>query len=624
MTFSMFDIPEVQAFLKRRLRVPSNDGGAVAPVPRAGVDVEAAPAPQMNFEPMAAPPPRPDYAAQLGQTLAGMGAKAAPEPKLADGSPLPSPRMPKLPDTVPRLPLPPLPILKYGRGGTLKKKGEVGYVGDATEANPTGKEAVINKSGETEIVPIEQVARSLGIPRLSLFDELAEQQNALAAPIESPATRARVVSPEEVREQDAPELASQPSAYRLRGIDPSFVETDRTLPPGGVSHQATLNERAGVTDPIRYYDDGSGTERAVNAQTRERLAKPVEFATNRQIQRELEGAPRDNNGLLRSMGASAQRAARGGFPALLGGLIGGAVDRSADEQAAYAENMARGREQVGVVNALARDGASAELAMQKPDLERQKVDLKRRYDTWRIQSGNRKQDSLEAYRDFMATLGDRRTQTAEGQLELAREYRTVIQPEQFDRTYNQRVAQFDQLFNQRESQFTRRQSQQQRQFDQTFGLNVDKYLEGARHNLAGEGLKTFDVATKDRIPRLKSIYSEIERWQKRSAANEVTPSVANDTIEELQAEAMQIASQIEAVRDAVLSGASAPALPAPNNATPVRPNARRGAAAVRPLPSATRSAAPMLNESDIRAHAAREGLNADELVRRARARGAIR
>lgn len=34
--------------------------------------------------------------------------------------------------------------------------------------------------------------------------------------------------------------------------------------------------------------------------------------------------------------------------------------------------------------------------------------------------------------------GDRRADTAEGRLELEREYRTVIQPEQFNRTFEQR------------------------------------------------------------------------------------------------------------------------------------------------------------------------------------------
>lgn len=419
---------------------------------------------------------------------------------------------------------------------------------------------------------------------------------AINAPTDTaPATRARTVKPvDPVVSGEVARRADLP------------VETDRTLPAG----DPTLEPLEAMPPHI---------ETSATPATRERIAAPSEQPWQKTMREyraqlaalEADENPKDRNGKVTSVLQGLGR----GF--LRGGVMGAAAEGirsgfapNADERIARDEKKGKVIARMGRANTLRKaddeheqSSAQTEWLRKRPDIEAGKVDLKRRYDEWRMSSTNRRQDSLEAYREFMMTLGDRRASTAEGRLDLEREWKTIIQPGQFERT-----------FGQREDHFTRRQNQQQRQFDQTFGLRVDDYIEKQRHNLVGESQKTFDVAVKGRVERLKSIHTEIERWQKRKADNSTRPGEADEYISDLQAEALGLAGQIEAAREMVLSGTPAASTghPAPSLAPPVRRNV--------PGASTSRPAAPLANEADIRARAIERGLDPDVAVQRARAR----
>lgn len=332
----------------------------------------------------------------------------------------------------------------------------------------------------------------------------------------------------------------------------------------------------------------------------------------------LEPEAGDRDGRLKSALKTAGRRflQGGGIVGAVAGAVEGAVDPATNEREAQQRQRAQDRALAGELLGSEKEHAALELAQQKPGLERDKVQNKRRYDDWRMKSSDRKQDTAENYVRWRMADGDARARSREGRDELMREWRLHIQPEQFDRALSQRGEQFDRLFEQRDDHLTRRLSQQQRQFDQTFGLNVDNYLERVRHNLTGEAKDRFDIATRDRIPRLKAIHTDIERWQRRKADGSTRAGEADDYILELQQEANGLASQIEAVREAVLSGSSTPLLPAPNNATPVRPNARRGTAAVRTPAAGGAYSGQRIPRANLKAAAERLGVGSESEAER--------
>ena len=412
--------------------------------------------------------------------------------------------------------------------------------------------------------------------------------------------------------------------------DPSFmVTTDATLPAGDVSMRAT--EPTIDYERVRV-DEESGLP--INNRTRARVANPTEYATDRLQQAMLEAPRADKNGrVMSALKTGGRRALRGLAQGGIGGAIGaglfgvveGAVRPSTDEEFGRAADLNRDHALVGELNKVEKEKAGLALARQKPALERDRFNLKRQYDEWRIKSGNRKQDSAEAYKDFQMELGDRRALTSEGRLALAREWQGIRQ-DQFGQTYDQRERQY---LRQDEDRDLGR-ADQQRRFDQTFGLNLDRFEETKRRGLTGDSLKTFGVATKGRVERLRAIHTEIERWNKRKGENTTRPETANENISSLQAEALQLSDQIEAAREAALAGVAAPAaaagggggvsaprVPAPSLARPVRrtlPGAR--------VPSAV-SAAPSVTEDAIRARAVEAGLDPNVAVQRARARGVL-
>jgi hypothetical protein len=383
-------------------------------------------------------------------------------------------------------------------------------------------------------------------------------------------------------------------------------------------------------EPI-VYDENTGLP--VNHQTRARVANPTEYAADRYQAALLEAPRADGNGRLMSalktggrrflQGIAHGGGLGGGLGAAAVGMVEGAVRPSSDERFAQADDLNRDRALVGELNKVQKEKAVVELAKQKPGLERERVSLKQKYDQWRMSSGDRKQDSAESYKNFMMELGDRRALTSEGKLELAREWQGIRQ-EQFGQTFDQRERFEGGRNDDRDAQ----REQRQRQFDQTFGLNLDRFEETKRRGLTGDSLKTFGVATKGRVERLRAIHTEIGVWNRRKGENTTRPETANENISALQNEAFELDGQIEAAREAALAGVAAPAagggvsaprVPAPSLARPVRRSMPGGR-----VPSAPRSAAPARTEAEIRALAAARNLDPDELVRRARASGDLR
>ncbi len=427
-----------------------------------------------------------------------------------------------------------------------------------------------------------------------------------APPDDGSMTRPRVVARpvEQARNRQAEMRADLP------------VESDPTLPPGDVSRMP--QEAVPAREVAAATTTTPPQQQQQSAPAREPWMERLRSEQDRLAALDADENPKDRNGrLVSTLMGVARGFSRGGLIGAAAEGIRSGIAPNADERLLRDARKVRTTARIGQLNTQRKadadyeqSAAQTEYLRARPGIEAGKSEAKRKYDEWRMKSGDRKQDSAAAYIEWKKQNGDRNATTAEGRLALAEEWRTVIQPEQFERT-----------FDQREDHFNRTQQATQRRFDQTFGLNIDKFIEGQRHSLVGESQKSFDVATKDRIPRLKAIHVEIERWQRRKAEGSTRAGEADNYISELQGEALQIAGQIEAVREAVLSGGSAPQLPAPNNAAPVRRSVP-GAPIRSTRPSS--SPAPAVDEQTIRAKAVAAGLDPDELVRRARLRGTLR
>ncbi len=197
----------------------------------------------------------------------------------------------------------------------------------------------------------------------------------------------------------------------------------------------TLEERAGV--------DTSGVEAS-----RRRIYDPTSYHANRIT--EIQGeTPRDHNGRAKSALLGALRGfAAGGLGGALYGAASHAIDPSLDEAFAQRQNLAHeqgaldqvlhNREDVakvrlGEANADYMANVRPEVALGGLDVKRDALTEKSLYDNWRMRSGDRKQDTADSYIAWRKLNGDRRADTADGRLELDREWRTQIQPQQFDR-----------------------------------------------------------------------------------------------------------------------------------------------------------------------------------------------
>lgn len=248
----------------------------------------------------------------------------------------------------------------------------------------------------------------------------------------------------------------------MEATNPAAATRPRTVTPQALGAQPPADTRREWQKLMPQMVGDSSAPPSVgydpnDQRTRPRVASPRDFTTKRVQDDALEPKPTDHNGRLKSTLIGLGRGALDGFiHGGLGGAIGGAAvggishaaDPSLDERHAQNQNFADDRADaarvLGAEDARSKTrlgAANADYAeLVKPTVARGGLDVKRKayehkvaYDSWRMKSGDRKQDTAENYIEWRMKNGDRRATTAEGQLELRREWVEVIQPAQFDR-----------------------------------------------------------------------------------------------------------------------------------------------------------------------------------------------
>ena len=149
-------------------------------------------------------------------------------------------------------------------------------------------------------------------------------------------------------------------------------------------------------------------------------------------------------------------------------------------------------------------------------------------------------------------------------------------------------------------------------FERSFGLGVDKFQESMRRGLSADAARTFGVEVRGQFERGRAIEKEIADLERRKSENLIRKGEADERIDALRGEALQLGEQVEAARSKAL-GAAATRPAAPTRRAPAAAASRHPAAA----PS---SSAPAVDEGAIRAKAIEMGLDPDTAVQRARSR----
>lgn len=299
-------------------------------------------------------------------------------------------------------------------------------------------------------------------PRIQTMATVDGQSRAaeVLPPYNPPQTRPRMVNPPTVVD-----AAPTPPRYltdRLRGGNDEVItrapQLSTEIAPRPVVNVPTELVRRGYSpsDVIAGAPDLAGYD-PTNQMMRERVNDPLPYASKRYEQDLIAPKPKDHNGRLKSALITAGRGAiaglaRGGLGGAIGGAIGGgaygAIKPSADERYAQDRDTQRDQTLVSDLINVRRASSQEKLARANADymanvrpqvavggleLKRNALADKQLYDAWRMASGDRKQDSAESYVEWRMANGDQRAATEEGRLDLEREWRTEIQPKQFER-----------------------------------------------------------------------------------------------------------------------------------------------------------------------------------------------
>jgi hypothetical protein len=432
----------------------------------------------------------------------------------------------------------------FGHGGTLRRDGDVAIVGDE------GPELALKVGGKTHVIPLD-----LG-GVWGDIQKLVGSQAVQAQPADNPQT------PPMQLPLSAPRPAlSVPDPQAPEGIGLRPGESGLT-PPMVRERRVTPDERVGLVgvdvDPA-----------TAGAPERPRIVDPRTWAVNRSRDEILNPTTQQTNGrgmsALKTGAATARQVALGGgspaqiLGALLGGSVMGAVQPGSDEVLAEEQATARRMGAVKASDEFERSGlqndllgaqvrganASAAFNEVRPALEESKIDAKRRFDEWRMWSGNRKQDSAESYIEWKKLNGDRRASTDEGRLELAREWNEF------------RRSDADRNFDQRERFGTRRFEETRRMNDariEEIGGRVQK-IRKELQGVSAADARRFNIDTKGMNERLRAIERDRLKWQRMGAENSVDPMKAAEEVERLDAEAEQLQTQLGEARERAVSGA---------------------------------------------------------------------
>jgi hypothetical protein len=431
------------------------------------------------------------------------------------------------------------------------------------EVQPTGAQPAPAPMPQPTDAPSGGVALSQTQPPddsrpewMKMIPQVVENISTTPAPNASTpdaATRPRLVSPD-VRESDVPVTDTlAPSAGLSDATRGVIREAARAYSPRPRSVEA-LPRALRPNQEIAPIDATLGTETTPqeikplpgvvnydpdNQAMRDRVANPRDFVTKRVEDDALEPKPHDHNGRLKSTLIGVGRGALNGLVhgglggAIEGAAVGGishAVDPSLDEQYAQSKNLADDRadaaQVIGAQDAQSKARINAANAGYlediKPTVALGGLDVKRRaqaekaaYDGWRMKSGDHKQDTADAYVRWRMLNGDRRATTAEGQLELEREWRTVIQPAQFDRRQTE-VESHNTVTEGQGQQRNDEKGRHDRVAESQVGQRID---ETGRHNLATESKSGQPTAreTNTRLARASELNRKLEEEKNRAA-----------------------------------------------------------------------------------------------------------
>jgi hypothetical protein len=537
----------IDAFLERRRRIAPPDFRSLIDslsAPKMGPDVAAAPPPQMmQMAPVDFGSSRSPWG-DLAGVLAGRAAGALLKKKPVGP---PGASMERGLGSAAAVNFNPNSMVMpkfFGRGGTLKRDGDVAIVGD------DGPELALKVGGKTHVIPLD-----LG-GVWGDIQKLVGSQAVQAQPADNPSM------PPMQLPLSAPRPAlSVPDPQAPEGIGLRPGEPDMNAAPMVRERRVTPDERVGLVgvdvDPA-----------AAGAPERPRIVDPRTWAVNRSRDEMLNPTTQRTNSkkmsaLKTGAHAAQQVARRGGSPVEIlsalgvGALMGGVVDDSSDERLDEEQATASRLGKVQALDAMERSGlqndllgaqvrganASAAFNEARPALEESKLDAKRLFDEWRMLSGDRKQDSAESYIEWKKANGDRRALTAEGRLALSREW-NEFRREDADRKFD---------FSRERFAETRRMNDARLE---EIGARVQK-IKRDLQGVSAADARRFNIDTKGMSERLRAIERDRLKWSRMGAENVVDPMKAAEEVERLDAEAEQLQTQLGEARSAATSGAGA-------------------------------------------------------------------
>lgn len=323
------------------------------------------------------------------------------------------------------------------RGGTLRQPGQLAVVG---EEGP--EVAYHDGEGQTQIVPLsprlrqqllDAAGRKPAQPAPPAVADLSGT-SALPEPQREPSMPAygeprRQAARFEPATPDGDEAPQQPQQPLIRQQIAEAVERRAQQPP---QQQPGPETRPRVVPGVQR-------QQIVDADVPSRQ-QPDHLARLAEEYYAGTAEPKDTNGrkksLLYGLAVGAlQGASRTGdlWGALAGagtGALAGGVDPSFDER--LKNDYAQQRRKQQLADALKIEEQRADIGVkqanrdwltQRPGIEQSKLAEKAAYNAWRMKSADRRQDTYENFLRWRMEDGDARTQTAQGRLELEREWK---------------------------------------------------------------------------------------------------------------------------------------------------------------------------------------------------------
>jgi hypothetical protein len=234
----------------------------------------------------------------------------------------------------------------------------------------------------------------------------------------------------------------------------------------------------------------------------------------------------------------------------VGSGVAGAIDPTIDEERAKLADIERFQ---GQFDQRTKDDANrasikfrnaqADYTAARPGLEERKSQIKLLIDQEKARLGNRRMTETERHNGAAEVL------RGQGLID-AREYR-----ESRLKDYDEDREQRGQFEAGRDDDRDDARAATQARFEKTFGLANERFG-------SAEAQRLFTTKTKGSFERLRSLKTQIEKYQTATAKAEMRPETARARIVELETEAARVSDEIESARSEALGGGSSNARPA--------------------------------------------------------------